>query len=56
LKNPQIYELIPINLFVDTKNLPKIVEVAHSIMWEILIPLNVYFKINLVGESFDLRQ
>jgi hypothetical protein len=34
----------------------KIVEVAHKTMLENLIPLNVYLKINLKGESFDLGQ
>jgi hypothetical protein len=54
LKNPQIYEVIPIELFVDMKNLLKIVEVTNKIMLKNLVPLNVYFKINLEGESVDL--
>jgi hypothetical protein len=45
LKNPQIYEIIPIELFVDMK----IIKVACKIMLKILVPLNVYFKINLKG-------
>jgi hypothetical protein len=56
LKNPQIYEVIPIDLFVDMKNLQKTVKVAHITLLENLILLNVYFKINLKGENFDLRQ
>ncbi len=52
LKNPQIYEVISIELFVDMK----IIEVACIKMLENLVPLNVYFKINLKGESFDLGQ
>jgi len=54
LKNPWIYEVIPIELFVDTKNLLKIVKVGHKTMLKILVPLNVYFKINLEGENIDL--
>jgi hypothetical protein len=38
------------------KNLEKIVEVAHKTMLENLILLNVYFKINLKGESIDFGQ
>jgi len=54
LKSPQIYEAIPIELFVDMKNLLKIVEVVDKIMLKILVPLNVYFEINLEGENVDL--
>jgi len=42
LKNIQIYEIIPNELFVDMKNFHKIVEVAHKTMLENLIPNNVY--------------
>jgi len=42
LKNPQIYEVIPNELFVDMKNFHKIVEVAHRTMLENLIPHNVF--------------
>ncbi len=42
LKNLQIYEVIPIEVFVDIKNLQKIVMVAHKTMLEILVLLNVY--------------
>jgi len=38
------------------KNLQKIVEVAHRTMLENLVLLNVYLKINLKGENFDLGQ
>jgi hypothetical protein len=34
LKNLEIYEVIPIVLFVDMKNLKKFIEVAHKIMLE----------------------
>ncbi len=37
-----IYEMIPIELFVDMKNLKKIVKIAHKTILEILILLNVY--------------
>jgi hypothetical protein len=43
LKNTRIDEVIPIELFIDMKNLQKIVEVGHKIMLENLVPLNVYF-------------
>jgi hypothetical protein len=39
LKNPWIYEVIPIELFVDMK----IVEVAYKTMLKKLVLLNVYF-------------
>jgi hypothetical protein len=43
LKNPWIYEVIPIERFVDIKNLLKIVKVGHKTMLEKkLVPLNVY--------------
>jgi hypothetical protein len=48
LKNPQIYEVIPIELLVDMK----IIKVACRIMLENLVILNVYLKINLKGEIF----
>jgi hypothetical protein len=41
LKNPQIYEVIPIEPFVAGKNLQKIVEIAHKTMLKNLAPLNV---------------
>jgi hypothetical protein len=56
LKIPWIYEAIPNELLVGMKNLLKIVKVTHKTMFEKLVPLNVYFKINLKGGSFDLRQ
>jgi hypothetical protein len=37
LKNPYIYEVMPIELFVDMKNLHKLVEVAHRTMLENLV-------------------
>ncbi len=37
------YEIIPIELFVDMKNLKKFVKVAHRTMLEYLIIVNVYF-------------
>jgi hypothetical protein len=43
VKSPHIYEVIPIELFFDMKNLQKFVEVAHKIMLENLAPFNVYF-------------
>jgi len=43
VKNPHIYEVIPIELFFDMKNLQKFVKVAHKIMLENLAPFNVYF-------------
>jgi hypothetical protein len=43
LKNLQIYEVIPIELFFDMKNLQKIVEVAHKTMLKILILMSVCF-------------
>jgi len=42
LKNPHIYEVIPIEVFVDIKNLEKFVKVAHKTMLESLVLLNVY--------------
>jgi hypothetical protein len=56
LKNPWIYEAIPIEVLVDTKDLLKIVEVAYRTMLENFVPLNVYFKINLKGGRFYLGQ
>jgi len=56
LKNSQLYEVIPIELFIGMKNLQKIVKVAYKTMLQNFISLNVYFKINLKGESFDLGQ
>jgi hypothetical protein len=56
LKNLWIYESIPIELFVDIENLMKMIKVAHITMLENIGPLNVYFKINLRGESVDLGQ
>jgi hypothetical protein len=44
LKNPWIYEVTPIELFVDIKNLLEIIEVGHKTMLKILITLNVYFQ------------
>jgi hypothetical protein len=38
------------------KNLQKIVKDTHKTMLEILMLLNVYFKINLKGENFDFGQ
>jgi hypothetical protein len=38
----QIYEVIPTELFVDMKNLQKIVKVAHKTLLENLTLLNVY--------------
>ncbi len=38
----QIYEVIPTKLFVDMKNLQKIVKVAHKTLLENLTLLNVY--------------
>jgi hypothetical protein len=38
------------------KNLYEIVEVTHTTMLEILVFQSVYFKINLKGESLDLKQ
>jgi hypothetical protein len=35
LKNPQIYEVIPIELFVDMKKLLNFIKVAHKTMLEI---------------------
>jgi hypothetical protein len=55
VENSRIYEVIPIELFVDTKNLLKIVEIAHKTMSKKFIPLNVYLKINLEGEIVDLK-
>ncbi len=52
-KRSKIYEIIPIELFVDTQNLLKFIEISHKTMLENLIPLNVFLKINLKGESFD---
>jgi hypothetical protein len=54
LKNPQIYEVILIELFVDMKNLLKIIKVGHKTMLKNSIPLNVYLKINLKGENVEL--
>jgi hypothetical protein len=48
LKIPKIYEVIPIELFVDMKNL---VKVACRTMLESFVLLNIYLKINLKGES-----
>jgi hypothetical protein len=42
MKNPQFYEVMPIELFVDMKNLHKLVEVAHRTMLEFLFFWNVY--------------
>jgi hypothetical protein len=42
LKNPQIYEVMPIELFVDIKNLHKLVKISHKIMPENFIFLNIY--------------
>jgi hypothetical protein len=42
LKNLEMYEVIPIELFVDMKNLHKFVEVAHKTMLENLVHMNVY--------------
>ncbi len=56
MKNPQIYEVIPIELFVDMKNLLKIIKVGHKTMLKNLVFLNVYFLINLEGENVDLGQ
>jgi hypothetical protein len=41
-KRSKIYEIIPIELFVDTQNLLKFIEISHKTMLENLIPLNVY--------------
>ncbi len=41
-KNPQVYEVIPIELFVNMKNLQNFIEVARKTMLENLTPLNVY--------------
>jgi hypothetical protein len=38
------------------KKLQKIVKVGHKTMLENLVPMNVYFKIILEDESFDLRK
>jgi hypothetical protein len=38
------------------KNLQKFVEIAHKTILENLVLLNVYLKINLTGENFDLGQ
>jgi hypothetical protein len=56
LKNIQVYEIIPIEVFVDMKNLKKIVEIALITMSENLVLLNVYFQIYLKGENIDLGQ
>jgi hypothetical protein len=53
LKNLQIYEIIPIELFVDMKKLYKIIEVTHIMMLENFVPTNVDLQINLKGENFD---
>jgi hypothetical protein len=37
-----MYEVIPIELFVDTKNLHKFVVVAHKTMLENFVTMNVY--------------
>jgi hypothetical protein len=42
LKIFQIYEIIPIELFVDMKKPSKIVKVAHKTTLEILVFMNVY--------------
>jgi hypothetical protein len=56
LKNLQVYEVIPIEVFVDMKNLKNIVEIAHRTMLENLVLLNVYLQITLKGENIDLGQ
>jgi hypothetical protein len=38
-----MYEVIPIELFVDMKNLHKFVEVAHETMLKLFVHMNVYF-------------
>jgi hypothetical protein len=38
------------------KRLQKFVKVGHKTMLENFVPLNVYFKIILEDESFDLRK
>ncbi len=43
-KKPQIYEVIPIELFVDMKNVHEIVEVAHTTMLENLVSKVFIFK------------
>jgi len=52
VKNPHIYETIPIELFVDMKIVQKFVKVSHRIVLEILIPLNVYIEIRLKMKIF----
>jgi hypothetical protein len=55
LTNLKIFEAIFIELFVDMKNLQKIVEVDHKTTLENFVPLKFYFKIDLKDISFDSK-
>jgi hypothetical protein len=55
-KSSNLWSNSQVVLLFDMKNFQKIVEVARKMMLENLVPLNVYFLINLKGESFDLGQ